>query len=44
VSDTERVEIPRCECSHSRVNHTRGTGKCWSAVCACSSYVEKKDR
>jgi hypothetical protein len=44
VSDTERVEIPRCTCSHSHVNHTRGTGKCWQAVCACREYRDPQRR
>jgi hypothetical protein len=28
----------RCRCSHGVSNHLRGSGRCYSAVCACQSY------
>jgi hypothetical protein len=28
----------RCRCSHGVSNHLRGSGRCYSTVCACQSY------
>lgn len=32
----------RCLCSHSKSQHRRGEGQCWSPVCGCSAMRPKE--
>lgn len=41
--DPEYPDIPTgCLCSHARVHHTDGHGRCWNAACGCTRYRIKE--